>query len=376
MTSANLIADISLFDVEVNSRTTWRHIQLTTNGGLTGLGEATLHDTGPEFSSRLLETGQSLRQKQPDISVLDPLRLREGGLACRTILSAYDQAICDLQAQIAGQSLHAFLGAKPLDSSLALYANINRATGDRSPENFAQNARCAAENGFQAIKIAPFDGLDPTICDTEQGRDLIDAGIARIKATRKAVPDRELMVDCHWRLTPKAAASLLPELQDAGVTWFECPLPENAETIPDLRVLRQDANRRGVRLCGLETAGNWTDIAPFIEGETYDLIMPDVKHACGLRNILDIGRRAKTMGVGISLHNPTGPVAHLFSAHVMAALGSSERMEFQWNESPIFFDLIHPAPVITTGTCRPTDTPGLGAVMLDRAGYRRHHIDS
>lgn len=222
MTSANLIADISLFDVEVNPRTTWRHIQLTTNGGLTGLGEATLHDTGPEFPNRLLETGQSLRQKQPDISVLDPLRLQEGGLACRTILSAYDQAICD----------------------------------------------------------------------TEQGRDLIDAGIARIKATREAVPDQELMIDCHWRLTPKAATSLLPELQDAGVTWFECPLPENAGTIPDLRLLRQDANRRGVRLCGLEKAGTWTDIAPFVEGETYDPIMPDVKHACGLQNILDIGSRA------------------------------------------------------------------------------------
>ncbi len=376
MTSENLISDISLFDVKINSQTTWRHVQLTTNEGLTGLGEATLHDTGPEFPERLLETGQSLKQKQPDIRVLDPLCLQEGGLACRTILSAYDQAICDLKAQIAGQPLHAFLGAKPLDASLSLYANINRATGSRNPENFADNARCAADNGFQAIKIAPFDGLDPTICDTEKGRDLIDAGIARIKATRKAVPDRELMVDCHWRLTPKAAFTILPELQDAGVTWFECPLPENAEAIPDLRLLRQDANRRGIRLCGLETAGTWTDIAPFIEGETYDLIMPDVKHACGLQNILDIGSKAKNLGVGISLHNPTGPVAHLFSAHVMAALGSRERMEIQWNESPIFFDLIDPAPVITTGTCRPTDTPGLGAVMPNGAEYRRHHVDS
>lgn len=365
MRSSNLIADISLFDVEVSSRTTWRHVQVTTRDGLTGLGEATLLEADADFLARLRQAGRSLLNQQPDIGALDPLFLQSDGLTGRTILSAYDQAITDLRAQIAGQPLHAFLGSEPLDAPLALYANINRATRNRNPDSFARNARAAADDGFRAIKIAPFDDLNPALCDTDEGRALIDAGLARIRATNNAVPDCELMVDCHWRLTPGAATALLPGLQEAGVSWFECPLPEEADAVPDLRALRRAANRLGMRLCGLETAGTWTDIAPFVEGGAYDLIMPDVKHACGLQNILEIGGRAREAGVGISLHNPSGPVAHLCSVHVMAALGSRERMEIQWNESPLFNQLTDPAPVITEGTCRPTESPGLGAVLLE-----------
>ncbi|WP_421726083.1 mandelate racemase/muconate lactonizing enzyme family protein [Bauldia sp.] len=370
MTMPHRIANIRLTDVVVNQRTTWRHVELMTESGLTGVGEATLDDAGPDYSARLLEAGQQILDRPLATDALDPLRLRLRDLQGRTILSALDQAVADLRAQIACQPLCVLLGAGPTDILLPLYANINRATAIRTPRAFAQNARSAADEGYQAIKLAPFDGLTPELCDKEEGHVLIDAGLARIRATREVVPVCDLMVDCHWRLTPTAATALLPPLRDLGVTWLECPLPETTDAIPELRALRDAANRHDMRLCGLETAGDWAEFAPFVEGGAYDVIMPDVKHAGGLESLLNTGRRGRAAGISVSLHNPSGPVAHLCSTHVMAALGGHERMEIQWNESPIFNQITSPAPITEAGACRPTSTPGLGATLNESAAQQ------
>ena len=365
-TGSHRITDVDLREVVVSPQTIWRHVCLTTESGFTGLGEATLSNAGHDYIDRLHH--HALRLIGID-AMEDPLKgfqARRPGLAARTMLSALDQAIADIRAQIAGRPLCKMLGGGA-DAALPLYANINRATRTRTPAAFAQNAKAAAEEGFGAIKIAPFDGLTPELCDREDGRNLIEAGLARIRATREAASDRDLLVDCHWRFTTEAAIALLPALREAGVVWLECPLPETPDAIPELRSLRRLANRHGMRLCGLETAGGWKDVASYVERGAYDLVMPDVKHAGGLENIVEIARQAQAAGIAVSLHNPSGPVAHLFSAHVMAALASKERMEIQWNESPLFFDVTDPAPLIEAGACRPTDTPGLGVSLRSGA---------
>ncbi len=365
--TSHRIVDVGLAEIRVSARTLWRHVRLTTASGLTGLGEATLENADTDFGQRLHAGASQLLGCEPSQDALKPFRQSPLDLADRTVLSALDQAVLDLQGQIAGEPLCMLLGAETADIRLPLYANINRATRDRTPEAFARNAKAAAGEGYTAIKVAPFDDLSPTLCDGEDGRALIDAGLARIRAASDAAPSCELMVDCHWRLNLRTALELLSPLREIGVGWLECPLPEAEETIPPLREIRQKTNRYDMRLCGLELAGGWSDVRPFVEAGVYDVIMPDVKHAGGLDGILDLARRARSFGTSVSLHNPSGPIAHLCSAHVMAAVDSGERMEVQWNESPLFFQVTDPPPVIEAGICRPTDIPGLGASLNDAA---------
>lgn len=365
--TSHRIVDVGLAEIRVSARTLWRHVRLTTASGLTGLGEATLEDADPDFGQRLHAGASQLLGREPTKDALNPFRQLSLDLADRTALSALDQAVSDLQGQIAGEPLCILLGAETADMCLPLYANINRATRERTPEAFARNAKAAADEGYAAIKVAPFDDLNPRLCDGNDGQALIDAGLARIRAASDAAPNCALMVDCHWRLNFRTALELLSPLREIGVSWLECPLPETDETIPSLREIRQETNRYGMRLCGLELAGDWSDVRPFVEAGVYDVIMPDVKHAGGLEGILDIARRAKSLGTSVSLHNPSGPVAHLCSAHVMAAIDSGERMEIQWNESPLFSQVTDPAPVIEAGTCRPTSGPGLGVSLNDAA---------
>ena len=107
--------------------------------------------------------------------------------------------------------VHEFL--EPVaQTAIPVYANINRATTDRSPEGCAASARNAVTQGYRRIKIAPFDGVcsDDFAADWAAQRARIDAGIARVFAIRDAIgPEIELMVDCHWRFDEPTALAVL-----------------------------------------------------------------------------------------------------------------------------------------------------------------------
>ena len=78
-------------------------------------------------------------------------------------------------------------------------------------------------------------------------------GVERVLAVREAIgPERDLMVDCHWRLDERAASDTLARLEPARLYWLECPLPETGETLGALKRLRAQANARGARLAGCE----------------------------------------------------------------------------------------------------------------------------
>jgi len=351
-----------LVPIQVSDRTLWRHVILTTDSGLTGLGEASWNAAPPGFDAMLETHAHSLIGSDLSLQTMSAHSdLLTRGRPGHTIYSALDQAVEDLIARHANLPLCTSLnpGATPAD--VPLYANINRATRDRSPEGCAASARAAVAQGHKALKFAPFDDLTPDKCGSDTGQSLINAALDRLSAIRGTAPDTTLQVDCHWRLTFQSALDLIPDLAALNITWFECPLPETTDAIHNLRRIRARANDAGMRLTGLESFGRWSDIAPYITAGAYDVAMPDVKYAGGLRAILEIAERAAEHSTQISLHNPSGPVAHLHSLHVMRAVQSAERMEIQWNETPLFETLTTPAPRVTMGQAHIPKGPGIAS---------------
>lgn len=358
------IVNASVQNIVVSNKTIWRHVVLETNLGLTGYGEASLDGAPDGFEVTCRHAAQSLVGRDVGPDTMTPLsQLLDSGLATRTLHSALDQAVSDLRAQHQGVSLWKWLRPHSSDRAIGLYANINRTTTNRSAAGFGANAAKAAHEGFGAIKIAAFDGLTRDLCEQGEGRDLIEDGLLRLEAVAKAAPNATIMVDCHWRFDELTACKIIPRLAEIGVSWLECPLPETEDNIEALRVLRREANKHDIRLCGLETHGGWEHVAPFVVGGAYDVIMPDVKHAGSLGAIVDIADRAASHGVAVSLHNPSGPIAHLSSVHTAAAIGAQELLEVQWRESDLFFEVTSPPPEISGGECRPGQSKGLGAVL-------------
>ena len=101
-------------------------------------------------------------------------------------------------------------------------------------------------------------------------------------------------------------------------------------------------------------------------------MMPDVKYAGGLREMLRIAEYLAERGVDVSPHNPTGPVSHAASLHVCAALRECDMLEVQFDESPLFDALCGQAMSrIEDGVAMLPSGTGLG-MALDRDLLHTH----
>jgi galactonate dehydratase len=343
----------------VSDKTVWSFVQVEADCGTIGWGEATVNGRDREIAAEVAAQHARLAGMALDVTQgQTPITWNKSGWA---VVSAIDQAVWDILAQRAGRCLRDQLGGGR--DNVAIYANINRGALDRSPDGFATTAATAAAEGFAAIKMAPFDGLTPEIASTAQGAALIRAGLDRIAAAHAAIAGRaRLQVDCHWRFTPETAAAALREAARIGITWFECPLPETLETVAEVRRLRGIANSLGVQLAGLEENSRLESFLPWVDA--YDVMMPDVKYAGGLAEMLRIAETLQERGVAVSLHNPTGSVCHAVSLHVTAALPPGLPLEMQWGETELLFDLpLTTLPRPSAGRSALPPGSGHGAVL-------------
>jgi galactonate dehydratase len=349
------VKQIEAHVVEVTPKTRWIFVELSTDAGLVGVGEASLNNQDGAVLAALRALGPAvfaLGHAAPA-----PLGVPRG-LAEAAALSAVDQALWDIAARRAGTSVAEALGGARREA-VPLYANINRRTRDRCPEGFAASARLAVAAGFEAVKIAPFDEVAP---DGPRVAGALAPGLARMAATREAIgPGPGLMVDCHWRLDAAEAEEVIRAGAAMGLDWFECPLAETADNIGALVRLRGLANDRGIRLAGCELGIGEEGFAPFLAAGAYDAMMPDVKYFGGLAGTLALADRFAAAGVAFSPHNPTGPICHAASLQVCAAAPVVDRLEVQFDETPRFAALVGGAtPPIRAGVSLLPTGAGIG----------------
>jgi len=370
--SAGAIVDVRWHALRVSPKTVWSFIEIVDGEGCVGTGEATLGGREPEMAQALRAWRGALVGTVPARFDVGVLRGRAATRAEFSVVSALDQALRDLAARQDGVRVVDGLGG-PRRERIAMYANINRGIRERSPAGFAAHARAAVDDGFTAIKIAPFDGVElygEPAADADRAR--IDAGLARIGAVREAIgADVELRVDCHWRLNRDVAQDVLRATEAQRLYWLECPVPERPEMTGTLRDLRAFANARGVRLAGCEEMSLVSGFAPFLEAGCYDVMMPDVKYVGGLDEMMRVADALHAHGVAFAPHNPSGPICHAASLHVCAAVPHADRLEMQYAETPLFDELVsHALPRAVAGAIALPQGPGLG-VALDAAAVAR-----
>ena len=372
------IVDVRVLGVRVNHRGNWVFVQVETDDGIVGLGEAS--QSGDDATLAFL-IRRSLR---PRLLGRDPASVEAiwselaqrpaGGLIDgrleATAISGVEQALWDVSGRALGVPIHRLLGGA-VRERLRLYANVNRAVTDRSPAGFARAAATAVADGFTAVKLAPFDGVQWSQRDRAAAQPALVRGIERVAAVREAIgPDVELMVDCHERFNRELAVRVARELAALGVVWFEDPT-EPTDDLAGLAAIRAAVDLplvTGERLFG--RAAFW----PLLQAGAVGTIMPDVKHCGGLWEGKKIAAMAEAARVMVSPHNPSGPVATLASAHLAATLPNFSRLEYAWGEVPWRAALTAPSESVVNGEIEVPRTPGLGAT-LDPAMLEQHGFD-
>jgi len=368
------LAKLETLIINVSSKTNWTFVRLTTDEGLIGVGEASLNGWEPlqiAYAQMLAQAlvGQTLEQCAPRIRVHAH---GAGGLVAASVCSAVEQALTDIRAKAAGQPVHALLGGA-LRDRVRVYANVNRRTRDRTPQGFAKSAHDAVEIGFDAIKIAPFDGVVWEDFGSAESRRKVNLGIDRVFAVREAVgADVELMVDCHWRFDEPTAAAVLRDLSDARLFWLECPISEQPEHWRSLGRLRALANEYGTRLAGAETQIGLASFQRLGNPKLLDVVMPDIKYCGGFGEMDRIAAATAAQGIALAPHNPTGPVCNMATVHACAVARNFLILEYQLAESPLYGDVVRGVePQLVDGAFVLPDTPGIG-IEIDDDVIRAH----
>ena len=246
------IRSLTFHVLHVSGKTNWSFVRVEMDSNLIGWGECSLN--GWELLQReyCLPFAEALTARTintvADADAACALHLHSPGrLIEHSVKSATEQALLDVLAQRDGVPVWQLFG-DARRASVAVYANINRATQPRTPEGFATSARNAIAAGFRSVKLAPFDGVLPVNAETDAGAQLVEAALARIRAVREAVGfDVKVMVDCHWRLTPKTSRYVLDALREVKLHWLECPISEQPQWHSDVRAIRDYAHAQGVR---------------------------------------------------------------------------------------------------------------------------------
>jgi galactonate dehydratase len=366
-----VLTRFELLPVRATSRTVWLFVRLWTDEGVSGIGEAsdafgfagTSAEEIEQMRTELATFFESLEGRSPldidDYRKRGLSRARTGGLVTATAFSSIEQALWDLSGKLRGVPAYELLGGG-LRNKLEVYANINRASLPRTPEGFASTARRAAAEGFQAVKLAPFDGFPRTGTAAEIAT-AVDVGIESIGAVRSAVgKDVAVLVDCHSFFDVELADDVAHRLEPFDIAWYEEPVaPDRVATT------REIADRVMQPLAGGELLFGVEGFEPLCKSGAVDVIMPDVKHCGGLQELMLIAQMAHENRVAVAPHNPSGPVSTAASVAVSAAIGNFKSLELQWGEVDWRSSVMTPPELFVDGTISVPDRPGFGVELND-----------
>ena len=369
-----IITDIKVHVVKVNQRGNWHFIELKTNKGITGLGEASHGVTGnAKDGQQLIETEIAAffeMVKGSSSFLIEQYRQRgwtraKSSRVSQTAFSAIEQALWDINGKALGVPVHQLLGGK-LRDKVRTYANINRATnekdanGRRPASAFQKNAEVALKQGFTAIKMAPFDEMKALPSTPEQIRADIDHGIQCIEAVRKTIGNSiDLLVDVHSHLDQTLGIEVAKKVEPFNLFWFEEPVdPE--KYVQETKAISDATSKTtagGESIFGIE------GFAPLINAKALDILMPDVKHCGGILELKYIAAMAETAGLQVAPHNPSGPIATAASVHAVATIPNFAILEMAYGEVPWRGELVIPSEEFVNGHIQVSDQPGLGYTL-------------
>jgi galactonate dehydratase len=343
--------------VHVNHRGDWLFVHVHTDAGITGLGEASHSGSDALAVAALKHFDEQLRGHDPrqiETAVQNMMRLN-GGRISQTALSGVEQALWDIVGQELGVPVHRLFGGA-LRDRLRLYANINRHVRERTPQGFAKAASQAVDEGFNAIKLAPFDELRQPDHIRTGPKAAWQQGVERVRTVRQAIGDAvELAVDCHGRMDASEGLIVAAELAGCHLFWYEEPVPDaQVDDLAAITVQLSMPTASGENLFGME------GFRPFLTRRVVDMLMPDVKHDGGLAITKQIAAAAQMNQLLIAPHNPAGPVATAATAQVISTVPNFYILEYAWGEVEWRAELLAPAERIEEGYLLLSQEAGIG----------------
>ena len=258
-------------------------------------------------------------------------------------LSGIDIALWDLLGKAVGQPVWRLLGGR-LRERIPAYAS-----GGWAPVGgVGRQLRQYVERGHRAVKMRV--GL--------QDRS-VDDSAARVREARESLgPEIGLMVDAHGTWSVREAQRFARKVADCDLAWLEEPVsPDNVTGQAEVRASTDIAIAAG------ETEQTRFAFRDLIDARAVDVLQPDVAIAGGITETLRICALAATHGLTVAPHLWGGAVLFASGLHLAVATPCVNTLEFSRGENPLLHDLIEEPFDLKDGYVLAPDRPGLGLTL-------------
>jgi mannonate dehydratase len=371
-------------------------LKLTTDDGLTGVGDATLNGRELAVVAYLSEHVVPLLIGRDASRIEDAWQFlyrssywRRGPVTMASI-AAVDMALWDIKGKAAGMPVYDLLGGASREKMMA----YGHASGKELPELF-DSIRHHQELGYRSIRVQTgVPGLE-SIYGIASNKGLPGNEGVRYDhepAQRGALPAQEdwdtrsylrhlptvfeavrnefgpelpLLHDGHHRMTPIQAAKLGKSLEPYDLFWLEdCTPAENQEA---LRLVRQHTT---TPLAIGEIFNTAWDFQSLIKEQLIDYVRAASTHFGGISPLKKVMDYAAMYQIKSGFHGPTdiSPVGFAAQLHVGLAIhnyGIQEYMQHGDKTNAVF----EQSMTFEDGYLHPGNKPGLGVEFdVDEAG--------
>lgn len=284
-------------------------VRLTTDAGLTGVGEASLEWQEQAVQTLLHEWVEDrvLGRDPFDVEKLCGELIRDqyqGGSTVLTAISGVEIACWDLIGKECGQPIYKLLGGRSRER-LPAYAN-GWYGGARTPADYAEKARAVVGRGYGSMKFDPFGAAWKDMTQAEMGE-----AEEIVAAVREAVGDSvELLIEVHGRLSAACAIEMGRRLSAYRPGWYEEPVaPLRLDLLKEVKQALWFPVAAGERLYTLEEFGRLTSL------RAVDVVQPDLAHCGGLSIGKKIAALCSAHDLRVAPHCSIGPVALAAAVH-------------------------------------------------------------
>lgn len=281
-------------------RPRWCFVELETNDGLSGWGEAVIEGKASTVKACVEEMSEYLIGMDPrhieDIwTLLYRGAFYRGGPILMSAISGIDQALWDIKGKYYDAPVYDLLGGS-CRNNMKVYSWIG---GDR-PSDVAAAAKERQSAGFSAIKMNATEELSYI-----DSYDKIDAVLERVASIREAVGKYfGIAIDFHGRVHRPMARILAKKLEEFDPMFIEEPvLCENMEAFTEIAAACNIPIATGERLFS-----KW-DFKRLFSCGGVNIIQPDLSHAGGITEVKKIAAMAEAHDIALAPHCPLGPIA-------------------------------------------------------------------
>lgn len=360
-------------------------VKLTTDGGVTGIGEVYAATFSPHVIAKMIEdvgarfviggdpfrveklwrevygSGYNLR---PDVSLMG-------------VLSGIECACWDIIGKETDRPVYDLLGGR-VHERLRAYTYLYPAAGDADaeavytdPEVAAARAAEYVAQGFTAVKFDPagaysvYDGRQPAMADLARSEDFA-------RCIREAVGTRaDLLFGTHGQFTAAGAIRLARRLEKYEPLWFEEPTPPENPAM-----MAKVARATSIPIASGERLTTKYEFARLLECDAAAILQPALGRVGGLLEAKKIAGMAETKYAQIAPHLYCGPVEGAANIQLASCTPNFLILEGIGRWDGFHAEILKTPIRWQEGHIIPPEAPGLGVELNEEVAAANPYTDT